>query len=92
MIDEGVVWPHTATTDSTGKASAFWILGPTTGPQTVRASADSFSVDFTATATDPPDPSTDFLAHDRGDFRPAHLDHAAIRILLAHIIEQTIVE
>jgi hypothetical protein len=49
----GSVSPTSATTNASGQASTDWMLGPTSGDQTVRASVtanSSISVDFTATA------------------------------------------
>lgn len=50
----GVADPSKATTNSYGEASTSWILGLTTGTQTLQAAAGEFAVEFTATATNPP--------------------------------------
>lgn len=52
--DGGAAVPSTGATDNLGEASTVWFLGPPTGIQTLRATAGAHTVDFTATATEPP--------------------------------------
>ena len=53
-LDGGSAIPARATTDSYGEAGTKWVLGWPTGPQTLRATAGEYAVEFTATATEAP--------------------------------------
>lgn len=53
-LEDGLALPRIATTNDHGEASTGWVLGMAAGTQILRASVDSFSFDFTATAREPP--------------------------------------
>ena len=52
--DDGFAVPPRRTTNIHGQASTTWVLGSPVGTQTLRATAGSHTIEFTATATEPP--------------------------------------
>jgi len=66
----GQVSPSQANTDQTGKASATWILGTTTGSQSLSVSAGAASLQFTATVAAGPPNSVESVSSFPGQFLP----------------------
>jgi len=52
--DDGSALPPVVTTNKSGEAATAWVLGLPVGTQTLRATAGSHTVEFRATATEPP--------------------------------------